>query len=149
MTVNPTFKFIFGKGSEDQSGRWVEGSLSGTENAYRFSADLMLRQGPTLSCQTVFLDVDRPFAPADFAAYLRLASTAEFRTVTRNLHLSELTDPAVASAILDAVAEAAELKDHVPQSKELEALGQRLAEARGRELLGLAFARFSGGHRSK
>lgn len=81
--MNASFDFIFGGPPNEGPGRWVEGTVAGNGCGYKFTARLMLRRGMILSCQCVAIDIDRPFAPTDFAAYLRSVSTGPFATVTR------------------------------------------------------------------
>ena len=150
--MNPSFDFIFGRPANEGPGRWVEGSVTGNGCGYKFTARLMLRRGATLSCQTVWLEIDRPFAASDFAAYLRLVSTGPFATATRvcGLYETKGVDPEAAAAIFEATAKWVDPWDQetLPLLEELALLGDKLEQARKRESLHLAVSMFRQGTRT-
>lgn len=142
--MNPSFNFIFGKPANEGSGRWVEGTIAQNGCGYKFTVRLMLRRGAILSCQPAWIEIDRPFAATDFAAYLRLVSAGPLTTVTRACSLYETRDleTEMATAIFEATAEWVDPWDHesLPLLNELALLGDRLEQARKREMLHLAIS---------
>lgn len=141
--MNPSFNFIFGKPAGDGAGRWVEGSVEQEGAGYSFVARLMVRYSPMLlQCHPVKLKAERPFAPEDFAAYLRLVTTGQFNTVTRTLGLYETSelDSSAASAIFEATNVWLDPWDHnsLLLLQDLASLGEQLQHLRNREKLSLA-----------
>jgi hypothetical protein len=142
MTVD--FEFAFGEPPNNQSGRWLEGSVKGHDRGYTFLVNLWYRSGATLGAQSVTLDVDRSFLSSDFVLFVKLASTAELETATRVLRVTRNAGEPLPF----------ESGDFVPDNKEsiladgqadLQSLASKLETARKRQMLGRFFAKFGQG----
>lgn len=146
--MNPSFDFIFGEPPDHGIGRWLQGAVVPVDTGFRITTDLIFRYStaPAWLQNRVVIEVDRPFDPGDFAAYLELLSTGSFETASRAVVLSQITDldPAVASAILKTSAERSDAADQASLAllKELAGLGNQLEQVAKRERMQLAFARF-------
>lgn len=146
--MNPGFDFIFGEPPDHGIGRWLHGAVVPVGTGFKLTADLIFRYStaPAWLQNRVVIEVDRPFDPGDFVAYLKLASSGLFETASRALALSQIRDldPADASAILEASADRIDAADQASLAllKELAGLGNQLEQVAKRERMQMAFARF-------
>jgi len=139
--MSSSFHFTLGKPADNESGRWVEGTVTDREGAYEFAANLWFRSGSTYGCQRICLNIARPFATADFETFLNVVSTGQFETASRTLELSEDIGQhyAAGSSSLEGTLD----NPSATLREDLLALTEKLKEARKRQMLGMAFARLS------